>query len=162
MYRKIPQRIGNRGYTLGKVWRKPEILRAEDFSLPDMNFSGNGITSCQVSMLDSCGARPGMDSCGARRRKRLLAILARRSAAFQRSGGGEEDVSSEEKSERRGQEKFSAPPPDFRLFDVMLQTEDSRKGHGFRTGRTLSLSVPGLHDLVISPDMPRSSPYPFP
>lgn len=74
MYRKVPQGIENRGYALGKIWRGPEILRAAGFSHTDMDFSGTGMTSCQVGMPDSGRARPRMGSCKARRRSRLLIL----------------------------------------------------------------------------------------
>ncbi len=44
---------------LGKLWGNPEILRAAGFSLPDMDFSGNGMTHCQVSMVDFMGSSTG-------------------------------------------------------------------------------------------------------
>ena len=62
------------GYALGKIWRSPGILGEADLSHPDMDFSGNGMTPCQVSMSDSCGARPRTGSCKARQRSRLLAV----------------------------------------------------------------------------------------
>ena len=84
--------------------------------------------------------------------------------------GEEKRRPTKRKSERRGQEKFSTPPPDFRLFDLLSGWIAARKrpripyrSDSFST-RTRLAECPCRHNrrLVISPDTPRSSPYPFP
>ena len=89
------------GYALGKIWRSSEILRAAGFSHTDVDFNWSGMTSCQVGMPDSCGARPRMGSCKARRRSRLLITLRPwRNDAF--SEAAEAGNRTGRKSERRG------------------------------------------------------------
>ena len=99
---------------VGKMWRSSRAIREADFSRPDVNFSGSSMTSCQVSIPDSCSARPRMGACKARRRARLLIVC----------GPGEMTASAKRRKRETGldekwtagQENFSTPPSDFRLI----------------------------------------------
>ena len=128
---------------VGKMWRSSRAIREADFSRPDVDFSGTGMTSCQVGMPDSGRARPRMGSCKARRRSRLLITLRPwRNDAF--SEAAEARNRRGRKSGRRSREKFSTTPSAFKVDLFPLRAED---GHTFRTGRIPSLPVPGLHNV---------------
>lgn len=108
-------------------------------------------------------------SCGTRRRARLLAILTRRSTVFSGERRGRRGV---QRRKKGGDEVRKSSQPRRQIFGCLIvryERKMARKDHTFRTiwipsTRTKLAECPCRHNrrLAISPDTPRSSPYPFP